>query len=62
MVDLGSGFDYLFAFAFALYFDFALEVDFFYALKVDFGFASRLVLGADDVANIFSSCCIDILP
>ena len=44
MVNLGSGFDYLFAFAFALYFDFALEVDFFYALKVDFGFASRLVL------------------
>lgn len=44
MVNLGSGFDYLFAFAFALYLDFALEVDFFYALKVDFGFASRLVL------------------
>ena len=44
MVNLGSGFDYLFAFAFALCFDFALEVDFFYALKVDFGFASRLVL------------------
>lgn len=50
IVDFSSGFDS--APAFWVYFDFALEVY--------FGFALRVGIGEDGVANILSSCCLNL--
>lgn len=41
-------------------YDFTLEADFFFASRKDFDFAFKVGLGAGGVANILSSCCLDI--